>query len=93
MLKVWGRRNSINVQKAMWAIGEADVEHEHIDAGGQFGGLNTDEFRAIESQRAVPVIDDDGTVVWESPLDRSLHCCAATVEAAVAGRPGNAVPR
>ncbi len=42
MLKIWGRRNSINVQKVMWAIGElANVEHEHIDAGGPFGGLDT----------------------------------------------------
>ena len=22
MLKIWGRRNSINVQKVMWAVGE-----------------------------------------------------------------------
>jgi glutathione S-transferase len=66
MLKVWGRRNSINVQKAMWAIGEANVEHEHIDAGGQYGGLNTPEFRAMNPNARIPVIDDNGTVVWES---------------------------
>ena len=43
MLKVWGRRNSINVQKVMWAIGELRLAHEHLDAGGPFGGLDTDE--------------------------------------------------
>ena len=66
MLKVWGRRNSINVQKVMWAIGELDIAHEHIDAGGPFGGLDTDEFGAMNPNRRVPVIDDDGKVVWES---------------------------
>jgi glutathione S-transferase len=66
MLKVWGPRNSLNVQKAMWAIGELGIPHEHIDAGGPFGGLDTDEFGAMNPNRRVPVIDDDGTVVWES---------------------------
>jgi glutathione S-transferase len=66
LLKIWGRRNSINVQKAMWAIGTLGVAHEHIDAGGPFGGLDTEEFGAINPNRRVPVIDDDGTVVWES---------------------------
>ncbi len=66
MLKIWGRRNSINVQKAMWAVGELGITHEHIDAGGPFGGLDSDEFGAMNPNRRVPVIDDDGTVVWES---------------------------
>jgi glutathione S-transferase len=66
MLKIWGRRNSINVQKAMWTIGELGIEHEHIDAGGPFGGLDTDEFDTMNPNRRVPVIDDDGVVVWES---------------------------
>jgi glutathione S-transferase len=66
MLKVWGRRNSLNVQKAMWAIGELGIAHEHIDAGGPFGGLNTEEFRAMNPNSRIPVIDDDGTIIWES---------------------------
>lgn len=66
MLKIWGRRNSINVQKAMWAIAETGIAHERIDAGGPFGGLDTDEFAAMNPNRRVPVIDDDGTIVWES---------------------------
>src|ERR1700733_6267992 len=41
MLKVWGRRSSFNVQKVMWLIGELGLEHRHIDAGGNFGGLDT----------------------------------------------------
>ncbi len=66
MLKIWGRRNSINVQKVMWAVGELGLAHEHIPAGGAFGGLDTGEFGVLNPHRRVPVIDDDGTVVWES---------------------------
>ena len=37
MLKIWGRKNSSNVQKAMWAVGEVGLECERIDVGGEFG--------------------------------------------------------
>jgi glutathione S-transferase len=66
MLKVWGRLNSINVQKVMWAIGELGLAHEHIPAGGSFGGLDSEDFAALNPNQRVPVIDDDGTVIWES---------------------------
>jgi len=66
MLTVWGRRSSFNLQKVMWLVGELAIEHRHIEAGGQFGGLDTPEFRAMNPHGRVPVIDDNGTVVWES---------------------------
>jgi len=66
MLKVWGRTNSINVQKVMWAVGELGLEHERIDAGGAFGGLDTPEYGAMNPNRKVPTIDDNGVIVWES---------------------------
>lgn len=66
MLRIWGRLNSYNVQKVMWLVGELGLAHEHIPAGGAFGGLDTPEFRAMNPHGRVPVIDDDGTVVWES---------------------------
>ena len=66
MLKIWGRANSLNVQKAMWAVGELGIAHERIDAGGPFGGLDTEEFGERNPNRRVPVIDDDGLIVWES---------------------------
>ncbi len=66
MLTIWGRRNSINVQKAMWAVGEVAVPHERIDAGGPFGGLDTPEFAALNPNRRVPVLRDGDAVVWES---------------------------
>ena len=66
MLTVWGRRSSFNLQKVMWLVGELGVEHQHIPAGGQFGGLDSPEFRAINPVGRIPVISDDGTIVWES---------------------------
>jgi glutathione S-transferase len=66
MLKVWGRRSSLNVQKVMWVIGELGLAHEHVDAGGSFGGLDAPEFRAMNPNGRVPVIADGGAVIWES---------------------------
>jgi len=66
MLKIWGRKSSINVQKVMWAVGELGIAHERIDAGGPFRGLDTEAFGAMNPNRRVPTIDDEGVVVWES---------------------------
>ncbi|WP_431036979.1 glutathione S-transferase [Pseudomonas yamanorum] len=67
MLQVWGRRSSFNVQKVMWLIGELDLAHQHIPAGGQHGIKDSTEFLSMNPHGRVPVIkDDDGTVVWES---------------------------
>lgn len=66
MLRIWGRRDSFNVQKVMWLVGELGLAHEHIPAGGSFGGLDDPGFRAMNPHGRVPVIDDDGVVVWES---------------------------
>jgi glutathione S-transferase len=66
MLKVWGRPNSINVQKVLWTVGELGLDHEHIVVGGPHGGNDTPEYLAMNPNGRVPVIDDDGLVVWES---------------------------
>ena len=66
MITVWGRRNSINVQKVMWAIGEIGLAYEQIDAGDKFGGLDTPEFAAKNPNRRIPTIEDEGLFVWES---------------------------
>ena len=66
MLKVWGRRSSANVQKVMWLVGELQLAHEHIPAGGPYGVTNEPKFRAMNPNGLVPVIEDDGLVMWES---------------------------
>jgi glutathione S-transferase len=66
MLKVWGRRSSFNVQKVLWLVGELELTHEHIPAGGSFGRLEEPAFRALNPHGRVPVIEDGDVVVWES---------------------------
>ena len=66
MLKIWGRTNSINVQKVMWAVGELGLEHERVDAGGAFGLVDTPEYRKLNPNGLIPVIEDGEVVLWES---------------------------
>ena len=46
MLKIWGRANSVNVQKAVWAAAEVGVRFERLDAGLIFG-KNTELIFAL----------------------------------------------
>jgi glutathione S-transferase len=65
-LKIWGRTNSINVQKVLWCCAELDLGYERVDAGGQFGVNNTPEYLAMNPNGLVPTINDDGLILWES---------------------------
>jgi glutathione S-transferase len=76
MLTLYGRKNSFNVQKVLWLVGELGVSHANIEKGGRFGGLDTPEFLAMNPHGKVPVLDDDGTIVWEShAILRYLAAC------------------
>ncbi len=66
MLKIWGRATSVNVQKVMWTVAELDLPHERIDVGGAFGGVDTDEYRALNPNGLIPTLEDEAAVVWES---------------------------
>ena len=48
MMRLWGRKSSINVQKVLWCLAELGLKEgkdfERIDAGLQFGVNNTPEF-------------------------------------------------
>ena len=66
MLRIWGRVNSVNVKKALWAMEELGLKYERIDAGMQFGVVNTPEYKKMNPMSLVPTMDDDGFVLWES---------------------------
>jgi len=66
VLKIWGRTNSVNVKKALWAAEELKLPYQRIDAGLQFGVNDTAEYRRMNPTGLVPTIDDDGFVLWES---------------------------
>ena len=62
MITVLGRRNSANVQKVMWTLGELDLPYQRIDVGGSFG-YPSDYPNPV---KVVPTIRDGDLVVWES---------------------------
>jgi glutathione S-transferase len=66
MLKIWGRINSVNVKKALWAAEELGLKYERIDAGLQFGLNKTPEYLKMNPTGLVPTVDDDGFTLWES---------------------------
>lgn len=66
MLKIWGRANSINVQKVLWSCTELGLDYERIDAGMAFGVVGEPAFKALNPNARIPVIEDDGFVLWES---------------------------
>ena len=66
MLKIWGRTNSVNVKKALWAAEELGLAYERIDAGMQHGVTRTPEYMKMNPNSLVPTIEDDGFVLWES---------------------------
>ena len=63
-IKVWGRRNSVNVQKVMWAIGEMNLEFERYDVAGSFGV--DANYLKLNPSGTVPTIEDGDLVLWES---------------------------
>lgn len=66
MLKVWGRANSINVQKVLCTCDELGLAYERVDAGMQFGQVNTPAYLAMNPNGLIPVLVDGDAVLWES---------------------------
>jgi glutathione S-transferase len=66
MLRIWGRLSSVNVQKVVWCAEELGLRYQRIEAGGKFGVNDTPEYLAMNPNGLVPVIEDDGFVLYES---------------------------
>jgi glutathione S-transferase len=70
MLRLWGRKSSINVQKVLWCLAELGLEEgkdfERIDAGLHFGVNRTPEFLKLNPNGLVPTLEDGDIVLWES---------------------------
>ena len=70
MMRLWGRKSSINVQKVLWCLAELGLEEgkdfERIDAGLHFGKNRTPEFLTLNPNGLVPTLEDGNLVLWES---------------------------
>jgi glutathione S-transferase len=70
MMRLWGRKSSINVQKVLWCLAELRFEEgkdfERIDAGLHFGKNRTPQFLALNPNGLVPTLEDGELVLWES---------------------------
>ncbi len=69
-MRLWGRKSSINVQKVLWCLAELGLKEgkdfERIDAGLHFGINNTPEFLKLNPNGLVPMLEDEGIILWES---------------------------
>jgi len=75
-LKIWGRPNSVNVQKVLWCLRELDLAYERIDAGMQFGRNNEPDYLAMNPNGRVPTLVDGDYVLWESNSIMRYLCLA-----------------
>lgn len=66
MLRLFGRRDALNVQKVTWFAGELDLAVERVDRGGPFGGNRDPAYLALNPNGTVPTLVDGDFVVWES---------------------------
>ena len=66
MVRVYGRADSSNVQKALWTSAELGVEVERIDIGGKFGGNREPEYLGKNPNGLIPTLEDGDLILWES---------------------------
>jgi glutathione S-transferase len=65
-LRIWGRANSVNVQKVLWCLRELDLPYQRINAGMAFGRNHEPEYLAMNPNARVPTLVDGDFVLWES---------------------------
>ena len=64
-LKIYGTAAS-RAARPLWVAQELGLTYEHIPLPYLGGATRTPEFLAINPNGRIPVVDDDGVLVWES---------------------------
>ncbi|MGJ4996423.1 glutathione S-transferase family protein [Bradyrhizobium sp. HKCCYLR20261] len=75
-LTIWGRTNSVNVQKVLWCLAELDLPYRRIDAGMQFGRNTEADYLAMNPNGRIPTLVDGDFVLWESNAIMRYLCLA-----------------
>ncbi len=65
-VQIWGRLNSLNVRKVVWAAQETGVPFTRTDAGMAFGIVKTPHYLQMNPNALVPTLQDGDLVLWES---------------------------
>ena len=65
-LQIWGRANSVNVQKVLWCCRECDAGFTRTDAGMQYGRTTDSDYLAMNPNGRIPTLVDGDFVLWES---------------------------
>jgi len=82
-LTIWGRANSVNVQKVLWCLSELDLAYERIDAGMKFGRTREPQYLAMNPNARVPTLVDGDYVLWESNSIMRYLCLAYRPDAPI----------
>ena len=82
-LTIWGRANSVNVQKVLWCLCELDLAYERIDAGMQFGRNGEPDYLAMNPNGRVPTLVEGDFVLWESNSIMRYLCMAHRPDSSV----------
>jgi glutathione S-transferase len=75
-LTIWGRPNSVNVQKVLWCLRELDLSYRRIDAGMQYGRNREADYLGMNPNGRVPTLVDGDFVLWESNSIMRYLCLA-----------------
>jgi len=65
-MQLYGKPTSINVRKVLWTLAELELNAELIPCGSGVAPIDTAEFRQLNPNVLVPVLQDGDFVLWES---------------------------
>ena len=65
-MKIWGRLSSINVRKVVWAAQETAAPFTRVDAGADFGVVETAAYQQMNPNALVPTLQHGALILWES---------------------------
>jgi glutathione S-transferase len=66
VLTIYGRINSVNVQKVLWCLAELALPYTRIDAGLEHGRTTEPWYLALNPNGRIPLLTDGSFSLWES---------------------------